>query len=352
MKSDIVIVGGGIIGLYSAYLLALNGIKLTIVERGMFGQESTWAAGGILSPLLPWDYTEDILYLTDGASHTYKNLSDVLLEACDYDIEYWKCGLSVFISDIQRIERWCDLNKYLYNINTKDTSQIHFPDVVQIRTPQLIKGLVKQLKLLGVKLLTNTNVSSCDIQNNKVVGINTSKGKIITSTLIWTTGAWLSEISTNGIQIQAPNISPIKGQIITLENNSIDLKSILFKNGHYLIPRRDGLILAGSTLEDVGYDNSISENARHALWEKSLDLLPELINSRITHQWAGLRPATKNSAPPTIGPHPVIQGLFFNCGHFRYGITMAPKSCEILNNWVVNNGKDLTSHERSYSKFV
>jgi len=351
MKSDIVIVGGGIIGLYSAYLLALKGINLTIIDRGEFGHESTWAAGGILSPLLPWDYDEDILYLTRGASHTYRSLSQILLEQSKYDIEYWRCGLSVITSDVQKIKKWCDLNKYLYNTSTDNESHIHLPDVVQLRSPTLIKALVKQLDTLGVKLLANTNVTCCDIKNNQVVGVNTTSGKINTPILIWAAGAWTPELFTDDTKISTPNISPIKGQVIALQSQRVKLDTIFFKDSHYLIPRRDGLILAGSTLEDDGYDRSISNNARNLLWQKSLEIMPELKDSIISHQWAGLRPGTYKGAPPTIGPHPNIQGLYFNCGHFRYGITMAPKSAEILHNWVTNHGRDLTKHEKSYSKF-
>lgn len=349
MRSDVVIVGGGIIGLYSAYLLALNGVKLTLIDRSEFGQESSWAAGGILTPLLPWNYNDKTLFLTEHSLQAYKELSQEVFDNLNCDIGYWKCGLSVITTEIESIKNWCITNKHAYDIE-KSLSRINLTDVSQVKTPQLLKCLVKQVQLLGVNLLPNTNVSHIFVENNKITGLSTSAGKLESPNIIWTTGAWTSDITSNQIDIRTPKIIPIKGQMLALESNTIRLNTILYKNGHYLIPRKDGLILAGSTIEDVGYDNSTTSEARDTLWKKSIDIMPELGNSRIAHHWSGLRPGTDQSIP-TIGPHQDISGLYFNCGHFRYGITMAPKSCEILNSWILNNGDGLNEMERSYSKF-
>jgi len=350
MKSDIVIVGGGIIGLYSAYLLALRGIKSTLIDKGDFGKESTWAAGGILTPLLPWDYSEKILFLTRNASGIYQNLAAKLLQDTNYDIEHWVCGLTVFSNKTAQIKDWCNQNNVHYKKENNHLSQVHLTDIAQIRTPILIKALIKQLENLGVTLLNNTSVTQCCIEHNKIIGIETSTGLINTSKLIWATGAWASKISPVNVQLCTPVIEPIKGQMIALENCPVQLSSILFKNGHYLIPRKDGLILAGSTLENVGFVNSVTDLAKETLWKRSVDMMPELATSNITHHWAGLRPGSKDNIP-TIGPHPDIEGLFYNIGHFRYGIAMAPKSCEILTKWIINDGRDLSEQEKFYSRF-
>lgn len=349
MKSDIVIAGGGIIGLYSAYLLALRGIKPTLIDKGDFGQQCSWAAGGILTPLLPWNYQEDILFLTRNAACTYEHISSILLDEVKNDIEYWLCGLTVYSSDTQAIENWCKHNDTHYKIVRGQLPQIHLPDVAQIRTPILINALVNKLHQLGVTLMSKTSATQCCITNNKITGIKTSAGYISTPTILWSTGAWAPTISSSQGPLYSPKITPIKGQMIALQNCPIPLKSILYKDGHYLIPRKDGLILAGSTLEDVGYSNTTSCRAKEELWQKSIQLLPDLAHSHIAHHWAGLRPGSKNNIP-TIGPHPEIEGLMYNCGHFRYGVAMAPKSCEIITNWIINSGENLSAQEKSYSR--
>ena len=349
MKSDIIIIGGGIIGLYSAYLLTLQGIKPTVIDKGDFGKQSSWAAGGILTPLLPWNYHDDVLYLTNPASSNYQQLSQRLIDDINYDIELWTCGLTVLTPDVATVQQWCDKNKVSYKSIEHTHPSIHLPDTAQVRTPRLIKGMVAQLKRLGVKLLPNTTVTYCHIHNNKVTGIDTSSGFISTPTLIWSAGAWTPKITNCKNQFKAPSITPIKGQMIAMQGSPIKLSSILYKDGHYLIPRKDGLILAGSTLEDVGYDNSISAAARNEIYDHAVEMMPELANAEIIHQWAGLRPGSKNSIP-TIGLHPEIEGLIFNCGHFRYGVAMAPKSSQIVAEWVCNDGRSLTDQERSYSQ--
>lgn len=354
MKAEVVIVGGGIIGLYSAYLLALNGSNITIIDRGEIGRESTWAAGGILAPLLPWDYAREILFLTNNAAYEYEQLSNRLTEQLNCDIEYWKCGLTVHTDKIEPIVNWCQKHNYKLRLDSvvnqyNPSKQIHLREVAQVRTPALINALVKLLESLGVNILTNTSVNKCLVSNNQLVGIDTCAGKIHSPTVIWATGAWTPKIYADDADIKTPHIIPIKGQVIALNNSPVKLMHILFKQGHYLIPRKDGLILAGSTLEDAGYEKSATEIAREMLWQKSIDLMPELIDSDISHHWTGLRPASPNNIP-TIGPHPEIKGLFYNCGHFRYGLTMAPKSSEILTNWVLHDGAHLTPEDKVYSK--
>ena len=348
MKSDIVIAGGGIIGLYNAYLLAQRGVKSTLIDKGNFGKESTWAAGGILTPLLPWDYKEDIHFLTRNASESYKDLAVTLLEQTQYDIEHWQCGLTVYSSNTNQIQQWCQQNHTLYKVNGTHPTQVHLSNIAQVRTPILIKALIKLLDELGITLLQNTSVQQCDVKDNKVVAVHTSAGKITTSNLVWATGAWSPTLNSSQIPLKTPNIKPIRGQMIAIKNSPVNLSHILFRDDHYLIPRKDGLILAGSTLEDVGFENTTTEEAKQQLWEKSLELIPELSQANITHHWSGLRPGS-NSNIPTIGPHPEVKGLFYNCGHFRYGIAMAPKACEILTHWILNDSNRLNAQEKSYA---
>ena len=331
MKSDVVIIGGGIIGLYSAYKLASSGINVTLLDKGAFGQESSWAAGGILTPLLPWDYDQNVLSLTDNANTDYSELADTLFSETGLDIQFWRCGLSVLdTSNHRAAKQWCSA----HNVKYESSSHLHrssffLPNVAQIRTPRLIKAIVAWLSQKGVNLMPNTSVTRCQLINREIAGVETTRGIIPTKQLIWATGAWAPQLSSSGISIQLPEITPVQGQIIVMRGGNIELNQILYKDGHYLIPRKDGLILAGSTLENVGYNKAVTDVARQDLWEKSVSLLPELAESEVVHQWAGLRPGSTNNLP-TIGAHPDIKGLYLNCGHFRYGIAMAPASAKII----------------------
>ncbi|MDW3095923.1 MAG: FAD-dependent oxidoreductase [Gammaproteobacteria bacterium] len=349
MKSDLVIIGGGIIGLYSAYLLAQRGINITLIDRGEFGKESSWVAGGILTPLLPWDYQKQVLLLTANSSNEYDTLANRLLVQTNIDIEYWKCGLTIFGRCSDSIQDWCINHKLKYeHSNDLQRQHFHLPEIAQVRMPKVIKALIKSLNENNVTLLSNTSVNNLHLKNNQVVAIDTSIGNIKTHKAIWANGAWLPELANSTHAAHIPSITPIKGQVIAIQAIPGLLNHITYHNGHYLIPRKDGLIIAGSTLEKVGYDKSITNIARDALWENSISMLPELSKFPIVHQWAGLRPGSPNNIP-TIGPHPEIKGLYLSCGHFRYGVAMAPESAHIICKWIMDSGDSLSQDERDFA---
>lgn len=351
MDTEYVIVGGGVVGLLSAYELAQGGIKVTLIDKGEFGKESSWAAGGILSPLLPWDYDNKVTLLTKDALHYYQNLSAFLLSETGIDIELWQCGLSILSpSDSTQALNWCKINDVSCSItNEVDQTRLHLPGVNQLRTPRLLEALVCYLKKSGVTLLSHTEVNHCQITDGKVVSIDCSSGHITTTQLLICAGAWSSDLFSESINVEVPKITPVLGQMIAFQDNNFQLDTILYHDGHYLIPRKDGLILAGSTLEYVGYSKGVTEEARANLYEKSVHIVPELADSRIAHHWSGLRPGSTNNHP-MIGPHPTIEGLYFNCGHFRYGIAMAPTSAIMATKWIM--GEHITNDERQFSQLA
>jgi glycine oxidase len=141
------------------------------------------------------------------------------------------------------------------------------------------------------------------------------------------TGAW------SGLGLDAlaamPQIRPIRGQMLLFKLEPGDLGTILYRNGLYLIPRRDGHVLVGSTLEDVGFDKSTDAATRQRLHSDAAELLPALKDAQPVQHWAGLRPGSPANIP-IIDRHPDFRNVFVNTGHYRYGVTMAPASAELL----------------------
>ena len=347
METDIVIAGGGIIGLYTAYSLLDSGLKVTVIDRGSFGRESSWAAGGILAPLLPWKYGHAITELTQDATETYAHLAQQLRSETGIDIEYWPCGLAILnTQEHLEAQHWCKQHGQSCELHGppsletfigKSTNDcLYLPDIAQVRSPRLIKALVAYLHQRGVELLPETTLQKCEIKNDQVASVGTTRGHIHTQKLVWATGAWAQQLDGVDSSIQLPQITPIRGQILAFDGRDVGLDTILYSDDHYLIPRRDGLILAGSTLENVGFNRSITTAAYEELRRKSIALLPQLARCEIMHHWSGLRPASPHNRP-SIGPHPHITGLYINSGHFRYGIAMAPRSAEIITNWIVTS---------------
>ena len=143
----------------------------------------------------------------------------------------------------------------------------------------------------------------------------------------------------------APDIKPMRGQMLLFKFDAPPLRHIVLQAGLYLIPRRDGHLLAGSTLEDVGFDKSTTGEAREMLQQRAAAILPALHKMQPVKHWAGLRPGSPENIP-TIARHPVLGNLFINSGHFRYGVTMAPASVEMLMNEI--NGAPQPLNVRPY----
>ncbi len=328
ITSRVLIAGGGIIGLYSAYILTKKAadMPITVIDQGAIGAQCSSAAGGILSPLLPWDYPDTIFEYLPVVNETYASLALHLREDMHADIEFHIPGMRVFasVNNLKTGQAWCQQ----HNINVHaDDSSLYLPDIAQLNPAALVQALRKKLLQTGVELLENTQVKKCHVKAKRLIGIDTSQGYIACDKLIWTTGAWANALSQQQGNIYAPEIRPIKGQMISFDCPEITLEEILYKNGHYLIPRQNGIILAGSTLEDTGFDQSTTQTALETLTQRSIELLPALARAKVSAHWSGLRPYSESELP-IVEAHPEVNGLYLNCGHHRYGVCMAPYSAE------------------------
>ena len=208
------------------------------------------------------------------------------------------------------------------------SSGLLLPTIAQVRPPHLLQALRQLLIQENVTLSENTQLEP--LKNvNTIDGWRTSPTskngcEVLTAdAFVVTSGAWSFDLLKE--TAEGLNIKPIRGQILLYENVTEKLEHIIYSNGFYLVPRRDGLLLAGSTLEDVGFDKSTTEDVKQALKTKAENILPSLKHAPIRKHWSGLRPGTPDNLP-TIAAHLSIQNLYLNTGHFRYGLTMAPAS--------------------------
>lgn len=339
--TDITIVGGGIMGLLSAREFALSGASVTVIDQSQTGHEASWAGGGILLPLYPWRQDSSISRLVMASLELYPKLVDELRDNTGIDPEWDPCGL--FISqnpDIDTAIDWCNNHRVTYSetpptsvakLQDHQINPLWLPGIAQIRNPRLLKSLKQLLLNHKVQFVENSQLLHLDIEHLQVRSITTSTGSIAIEQLILTTGAWTGE--TWSTLFPKSNVSidvqPIKGQMLLFDAEPGLLQHIVLDQDRYLIPRRDGHIVVGSTIEKCGFDKTTTEQARSELHEFAVQLLPALQAFPVSHHWSGLRPGTAHGIP-YIDTHPEIKNLSICAGHYRNGLTMGPASARLL----------------------
>ncbi|WP_455218202.1 glycine oxidase ThiO [Kaarinaea lacus] len=339
--SDYVIVGGGIIGLLTARVLSETGASITVLERNHMGQESSWAGGGILSPLYPWKYPSPVNALAEWSQSKYQELVQQLQESTGIDAEWIQSGLLILDTDQKDAAMaWVKetgVNASLVTaheirniepaVEPDSQGGIWLPYVAQVRNPLFVKALIEDLKFRGVRLAIDSEVTHLLTKRGHIEGVRTEYSEIMTRNVVIASGAWTARLLKELGQ-DLP-IVPVRGQMILYRAEPGQLKRIILNEGHYAIPRQDGRILVGSTMEDVGFDKNVTDEAREELKAKAREMVPLLAEARIEKHWSGLRPGTPTGVP-FIGPHPKMGGLYINAGHFRNGVVMAPASAQLM----------------------
>ncbi|GHC36992.1 glycine oxidase ThiO [Aidingimonas halophila] len=340
--SDFLIVGGGVVGMMTALQLADAGYGVTLLERQQCGNEASWAGGGIVSPLYPWRYSPPISRLSRWSEGVYPELSLRLLEETGIDPEYRQKGLLYLrVDDEARALAWArEAGKPLERVDSdflygKEPhacpdckSALWMPTLGSIRNPRLVKALRARLaSMTRVTLKEHMPVTRLIADGPRVVGVDTPAGKVVGDQVIVCGGAWVDGL-LNTVEMSLP-VRPVKGQMILFKGPPGLVNRVVLMDGRYVIPRGDGRVLAGSTLEDKGFDKSIDDEARESLWESATRIIPRLADCVVEHQWAGLRPGSPEGVP-FIGAVSGFSNLHVNAGHYRNGLVLAPASTHLL----------------------
>jgi len=354
----VAIIGGGVIGCLTAWYLARRGVTVTVLERGRIGGESSWAGAGILCPIHPWLYPDDFTRLVEASLVRYPALSAELREISGISPEWRQSGLLIpEFPDDRRSHRQAALEwsaRFGWRVESLEpqalrmaepmlspdaTGGLLWPEVGQIRNPRLLQAVRVAMLKAGVELLEGAEVVGVRDEGGRVVGVHMAGGAHLDADhVLLAAGSWSGGLAQR-LGLSLP-VEPVKGQIVLLKSNPESVRHIIKHDDAYFVPRVDGRILVGASMERVGFARGNTEEVVDALLKSTYRMMPGLIGAEIEQQWMGFRPGTPDGMP-YLGPAPGRSGLWVATGHYRNGVALAPITAEVMAGWILGEAPSL-----------
>jgi glycine oxidase len=342
-----IVIGGGIIGSAIAWRLAEAGIKTRVYDRGQLGEESSWAAAGMVGPQAEAEGPGPLVNLClaglDALNGTYRRL----LDQSGVNPEYDRAGLLwVALNDGERAElearlRW----QREAGLKLEEITGAKARELVPALSPEVSyallfasEGVVDNRKLTeaytraalraSAQFFPHSAVEEVVARAGRVAGVRLSGGALEEADVVVNSaGCWAGRIK--GCEADGISIEPVRGQILCFDAPAGTLKHALLSPRGYIVPRRSGRLLAGTTSEQVGYDKSVTLDGVAQIAHAARSLAPALGSLPLRQAWAGLRPAAPDHMP-VIGPSPTLPGLFYATGHYRNGILLSALTAEVI----------------------
>ncbi len=338
--TDVLIVGGGIIGLSVAIELAQHGASVTVLERDACGHGATWAAAGMLAPEaegLTGAMRELGLRSRELYPKWIRKLSLLAGDTCGY----WCCGIlkPVFCDD-PHLEAARSQPNFLDRTHLQQrqpdlgeavAGALWFPEDGQVDSRRLATTLVMAAKALGVRLVEGASVYRIATAVGRVARLETSRGDMMADRYVLATGAWARELLP-------VSIAPRKGQMLSLFDPERRLQRVLFGPRAYIVPRQDGTIVVGATVEDVGFTPGNTAEGIGFLLREATTVFPYLNRLVLQSTWWGFRPYAPEERV-LLGPS-AYENLDLAIGHYRNGILLAPITGQLLSDWIRTGTRD------------
>ena len=351
---DTVIIGGGIIGCSIARALAAEKLRVAVIERGQPGEEASWAAAGMLAPSAEAEPGSRLFQACRASFQLHRAFAAELESETGVDPEYRGEGtLLLFESDRDRdamlpsVEWQRSLGIVIEELSSADVAHrepalapcpgaFFLAEDHQVDNRLLMRALLRSCERRGVDFLLGKPVLAVEQNGARATGVSLGDGVVSAGRVVNTAGAWAASVSVPGRK-PAP-IRPVKGHMIALENRGAPLRAplnhVVRTHRVYLVPRRSGAVIVGSTMEEAGFDKTPRAGPIARLLRAAQHLCPALDDSTIRDFWAGLRPASPDGLP-LLGPT-ALDGYWAALGHFRNGILLAPITAQVISSWIVS----------------
>lgn len=342
---DVVVIGGGVIGLSIAWELARNGVTVRLLEQGLFGQEASWAGAGMLPPGNPRQAKTTEAKLRSNSHLLWPEWSEQLRSLTGIDNGFHRCGgvevqpAGSLESLDERIATWRDegvtveplnaaeLRQRLPALNPEISTGYFLPELGQVRNPRHVKALIQACLSVGVDLRPGSPVIDIQRQGDKVTAVKTLNEEHHASEFIVASGAWSRTLLQRvGCDLA---IEPIRGQMVLLNTPKVLIRHVIEVGPRYLVPRPDGRLLIGATEEQAGFEKRTTAAAIAGLIDFGRDLVPALGEAQFERCWAGLRPYAPGGLP-RIGRVPGTTNLSLAAGHFRAGLQLSPMTAVLV----------------------
>jgi glycine oxidase len=360
--SDVIVIGGGLIGLAIAHELAGRGAVVRVFDRGEPGHGASWAGAGMLAPYAERIDDDAMLALCRRSLARYPSFVAALVEESGIEVELALDGIVEAAFDDERLaalrahaERCSTLGLDARVLDRRE-AMLAEPSLGRTLTGALViagqgyvdnrrlgRALLEACRRRGVLLNAPVSELRLECDARRVRGVRTDLGFAAADVVVNAAGAWAAQV--DGIPARAvPAVTPVKGQMLALAAPVGFLRRTTWVPGAYLVPRADGRLLVGATVEDAGFDQRVTAEGIRRLLDAALAAAPALGNFTITESWAGLRPGTP-SGRPIIGPA-AIDGLILATGHYRNGILLTPETAHLVASFVE------TGDVRAFAEFL
>ena len=329
---DVIIVGGGIIGLSLSIALRKRGASVLVVERGEPGREASHAAGGMLVDC-PLETKPALQALATASAKMYPEFAYELEVESGMKVDLRDHGTILFLSS-EHSDRAAEFSAAQLQMmepalaqGSNSSQAVYLAVYLKERSVDpraLTAAALKTAKNRGVDVSSGDEVTTVNFSDDHASGVTTTKTSFLARKVVNCAGAWSGQIAPHTFPTR-----PVKGQMLCLAMPARNLiKHVIRSPQAYLIPRSDGRLLVGATVEEAGFDKRVDLATIQGLHKAALKLVPKLSDARILENWAGLRPGTPD-ALPILGAT-ATPGYYVATGHFRDGILLAPITAEIM----------------------
>jgi len=347
----VVVIGGGLVGCATARALARHGLHTLLLERARIGAEASSAAAGMVAPQVESHGPGPLLDAGLASRRRYARFVAAIQDESGLDVHYRRDGIlyaALGRAAALRLERrvgWqtaaglrvrrlsvTEARRRVRILSPRIAGAAFFPDDHRVDNVRLTTAVATAARRARVRICEETGVLAIVAARGRVVGVRTTRGRVAAPVVVDAAGAWAAEIRLPA-GVVPPPVFPVRGQMLVLRTAPDTLPCPLYSDGAYLVPRADGRILVGSTLERAGFEKRVTVEAAARLLAAALALAPALADASFEGAYAGLRPATSDDRP-IVGPAADLPGLVYAAGLHRSGILLAPLVADAVADFV------------------